>query len=139
VPAAVFVGMDWPADRWGASAKIHAGKGFRDHVRFAIQFFSMAPPERRIYLHTGWRQVGGRWVYLHAKGAVGEAGTLSDVRTDLSGGLAGYELPDLPEGGALREAVRASLGLAGATGAGRARRRDAAPAGGHVPLRPRRR
>ena len=64
-----------------------------------------------IYSHTGWREIGGEWLYLHAGGATG-GGEGAEARVALSGTLRERELPMVPsEGEESREAVRASLAL----------------------------
>lgn len=41
---------------------------YQDSVR--MQFENME--KKTVYTHTGWRKVGGRWLYLHCGGAVGD-------------------------------------------------------------------
>src|SRR5215211_728285 len=65
VPAARFAPMSWPTEHLGASAIVYPGFGTKDHARAAIQLLAEDVEERRIYTHTGWRLVGGTWVYLH--------------------------------------------------------------------------
>jgi hypothetical protein len=111
VPAEEFPAMNWVIPRLGPRAVVCAGQGVKDHARAAIQSAPGDVVTEVVYTHTGWREHGGRWVYLHAGGAVGAGGPVSDVRVELSGPLAHYLLPEPPSGEALREAVRASLGL----------------------------
>jgi DNA polymerase I-like protein with 3'-5' exonuclease and polymerase domains len=111
LPADTFTAMNWPAEQLGAQAIIYPTPSARDHTRVAIQLFSAAVHERRIYTHTGWRKVDGRWLFLHAGGAIGPNGPVSDIEVSLAPPLDLYELPDPPTGGALRRAVRASLGF----------------------------
>jgi hypothetical protein len=106
VPADRFSAMAWPTETWGNRAVIYAGHGTRDYLRDAIQRMSDAP-ERHIFAHTGWRKIGGAWVYLYAGGAVGR----DEVEVDLGADLADYTLPAPVTGDELREAVRASLRL----------------------------
>ena len=107
-----FNAMNWPTDHLGASAVTYAGMGLRDHARVAIQLLSGEVPERTIYTHTGWREIGEAWVYLHGGGAIGPLGSVGErVETRLEGALARYVLPDPPTGVALQAAVRASLRL----------------------------
>ena len=42
-------------------------------------------PQRRVYTHTGWRQIDGVWVYLHGGGAIGPDGPVADVAVGLRG------------------------------------------------------
>ena len=111
VPADQFPGMNWVTAGWGNRAVVYAGQGTRDHLRVAIQTLSGDPPERVVYTHTGWRQLGRDWAYLHAGGAVGAAGPAPGVAVDLGPALAGYALPDPPTGADLAAAVRAVLQL----------------------------
>src|SRR5262249_42565528 len=68
-------------------------------------------PERTVYRHTGWRQIGEKWAYLHAGGAITEAGLDAGVSVELEGRLGAFDLPAPPEGEQLKEAVHASLAL----------------------------
>src|SRR5262249_34266007 len=111
VPATDFAGMNWPIKGWGLRAVVSAGMGVRDHLRVAIQELSSSAERHRIYKHTGWRQEGGGWQYLHAGGALGAEGTIHSLRVELEGKLQHYSLPDPPCGEALAEAVRADLRL----------------------------
>jgi hypothetical protein len=114
VPARQFPGMGWVAEHLGAGAIVRPGFGVRDHARAAIQMLSGEIPTRRVYAHTGWRKIGGEWLYLHAGGTVGGSagGEGSEAQVELSGTLRERELPTAaPEGEELRGAVRESLGL----------------------------
>jgi Domain of unknown function (DUF927) len=111
VKAADFPGMHWPLIAWGHKAIIAPGQGTKDHLRAAIQFLSTATVSRTIYAHTGWRQIGPHWVYLHAGGAITAAGVELGVSVKLDGPLARFDLPAPPVGDHLKEAVRASLRL----------------------------
>jgi hypothetical protein len=111
VPAEQFAWMRWPVETWGTRAVILAGASTADHVRVALQLLSGDVPHRVVYGHTGWRDVGGDWVYLHARGAIGGAGTVPGVAVALDGALGRFELPSPPGGAELVNAVRASLGL----------------------------
>jgi hypothetical protein len=111
VPAADFAGMGWVVPAWGTRAVVYAGQGTRDHLRAALQLLSGDAPGRIVYAHTGWREVGGAWHYLHAGGAIGPGGLATGVEVALPDPLAGFALPEPPEGDALAAAVRASLAL----------------------------
>jgi hypothetical protein len=65
--------------------------------------------------HTGWRDFGGDWRFVHAGGAIGADGNDPGVRVELgdpdrrgddTSRADCYRLPDPPEGEELREAVR---------------------------------
>jgi hypothetical protein len=109
VSAAEFPSMRWPVQHWGTRAVVLAGAGTADHLRVALQLLSGDVPRRLIYGHTGWREVDGRWVYLHAGGAIGADGPVNDVVVSLPPALAGYILPAPSDGAELADAVRASL------------------------------
>ncbi len=111
VPMAQFPAMHWPTLLWGTRAIVSAGIGAKDRLREAIQLLSPDTARRTEYAHTGWRRVGGEYVYLHTGGAIGAGGAVPDVAVRLSDALAPFALPEPPEGDALREAVRASLAV----------------------------
>ena len=109
IPVAQFQAMDWPAEYMGSQAII--GPSQREHARAAIQVLSEKPEERDEYTHTGWRFAGGRWMFLHAGGAVGADGALGTVNVRLPGALSRFSL-QLPASSADRiEAVRSTLKL----------------------------
>src|SRR5262249_40799866 len=64
-----------------------------------------------VFKHTGWRLIGGSWVYLHAGGAIGLADGADPVSVELDGPLGNFRLPAPPEGEELKKAIRASLRL----------------------------
>jgi hypothetical protein len=97
-----FPGMSWVGTEWGLGAVVQAGTTTRDHLRAAIQTLSAGAPQRRVFTHTGWRQLEDGWVYLTANGAVGRP----DVEVDL-GQLDRYRLP--PRAEDPKAAMQASL------------------------------
>jgi hypothetical protein len=111
IPAAKFEGMTWVTGEMGAEAVVHAGSGVRDHARTAIQILSGTIPGSVSYAHTGWREVDGRMVYLHAGGAIGSNGSVPGINVDLPDSLRAFELPDPPTGDELSRCVRASLAI----------------------------
>jgi hypothetical protein len=82
----------------------------KDALREAIQVLSTRTRRRLIYGHTGWRQLGGQWVYLHGGGAIGPVGPVCG-EVDLPMALAGAVLPLPPQGEDLARAVRASAAV----------------------------
>src|SRR5262249_35205239 len=68
IPADEFAFMRWPVERWGTRAVVLAGVATTDHLRCAVQLLSGDVPRRTVYAHTGWREIDGRWLYLHAGG-----------------------------------------------------------------------
>jgi hypothetical protein len=111
VPAAEFQRMEWVTTGWHGEAVLFAGSSIRDHVRCAIELLSCDRVRRVQYLHTGWREIAGRWVFLHAGGALSEEGTLTGYEVELAGSLGRVCLPEPPVGDDLKAAIRASLGL----------------------------
>ena len=109
VPAAQFQGMNWVSDVWGLSARITAGQGARDYTREAIELLSQSATSRRLYAHTGWRELPtGERAYLHTGGAT----RAHDEEVELEPGLEQYALPPAPSTPEeLAEAVRLSLAL----------------------------
>jgi hypothetical protein len=109
IPASDFASMNWAVERLGSGAIIFPNQ--REYARTAIQSLSLAAAEKCIYTHTGWRNVDGRWLYLHATGAISAAGAVSDVDVRLSGALNRYELRLPASPSALKSAAVASLRL----------------------------
>lgn len=105
VPASRFGGMLWVTEQWGFGAIVNAGISTRDRLREAIQRLSPTPRSRRIFTHTGWREIDGQWVYLTANGAVG----CQEIEVDLGSELSRYSLPPIPDDP--REAMSLSLKL----------------------------
>ena len=109
VPAAEFSAMTWPTEHLGATAVVYPGQGVRDHARAAIQLLSDEPPERRVYTHLGWRLTDGRWIYLHAGGAIGPEGAIAEIEVAPPEALNHFRLPVPPTGVDLVDALRASV------------------------------
>jgi hypothetical protein len=106
VTAREFGGLGWVCRAWGAGAVVSAGAGTKDHLRAAIQRLS-TPTTRTIFRHTGWRKVGGRWLFLYQGGAVGSDGARVEVELDPP--LDRFALPAAVED--VRDAVGWSLRL----------------------------
>jgi hypothetical protein len=111
IDAAQFGTMNWTMAAWGNAAIPNAGMGAKDHLRCALQTLSN-PTRTTVYTHTGWREIGGRQVYLHAGGALGSDGPVAGINVRLPQSLARFAMPVPPEGEALRNAVRSLLRLA---------------------------
>lgn len=114
VPVERFGSLDWVVERFGPQYVIQAGSGKRDHLRCAIQEMSGDEiPTTTIYRHTGWREIGGQWRYLHGGGAIPVVPTVpvsTGVEVRLDGTADGFRLQPA-EGDQLRQAVRTSLNL----------------------------
>jgi hypothetical protein len=111
LPASNFDAMSWVAGKLGASAILCPGERNKGHFAMGVKLLSNPIKRLSVYTHTGWRQIGGRHVYLHAGGAIGAEGSVNSVETRLSGSLRLFELPEIPEGQGLQDAIRASLGI----------------------------
>lgn len=111
VPASQFHNMNWVTEHLGAEAIVHPGPGTREHARCAVQMLSGSIPRHQVFAHLGWRKVGDLWLYVHAGGAIGLDGAVPGVEVEVPDALSGYVLPPPPEGDALRDAIRASLGV----------------------------
>jgi len=102
VSAPVFMAMRWPIAELGPGAIIYPGQTTKDHARTAIQELSERGTALTVYTHSGWRQIGAKWVYLHGKGAIGESGDRDDVATDLPASLERAILPAPHNGDSLK-------------------------------------
>ncbi|GBD17674.1 DNA polymerase I [bacterium HR27] len=105
VPAEKFASMTW-AMEWAPLAVLHAGQATRDRVREAIQLASLDAPERRVFTHSGWRLLDGRWCFLHAGGALDANGPVEGVQVELPDELARYTVAAPPDRATLEAAVR---------------------------------
>jgi hypothetical protein len=123
VTAAAFHAMRWPPEVTALDLIVAGGTSVRDYLREAIELASREVarqrhpegegviPRHTVYVHTGWRRVDGRHVYLHAGGGVGEEGVVPGVEVRLAPQLGRLLLPAPPEGEELVQATRASLRL----------------------------
>jgi hypothetical protein len=115
VSSQAFDGLPWVPKHLGALAVIE-GPRVRHLVTKAIKLESRGLREIHAYGHTGWLEIEGRWVYLHAGGAITGAGTPAfDGRVVLSGKLKRRRFPSpspaIEASEDLREAVRESFAL----------------------------
>lgn len=108
VPASEFAAMAWPLSRVGSHARLEPGLGTADRMRHAIQTCS-EPQHRTTYAHTGWAEIDGKNVYMHAGGGIGADGPVDGVEVELPGSLRLMDLPAPPED--VRPALRAALRL----------------------------
>jgi len=111
IPTGSLEPMSWVLSELGARAVVEPGLWVHGRFRAAIQALSDDITPRTVYTHTGWRDIGGQWVYLHAGGAIGANGAQAQVEVDLKGVLAGYVLPAPPAQAQRIEAFRAWLRL----------------------------
>ncbi len=89
VLASKFAQMGWVAENWGATAIVRAGYGAKDKLREAIQVLSPNVENKYTFIHTGWREIDGKQVYLSASGGLGVDG----ISVELANELEGYCLP----------------------------------------------
>ena len=68
-------------------------------------------PRIDTYCHTGWRKIGGRWLFLHSGGVIGAQGLVEDVSVSLSEQHANFELPAPLTGQELQDAIAEQLTL----------------------------
>lgn len=108
VPADEFAAMKWPMVHLGAKAVIYPRRA--DHARCAVQMLSPQPIERRIFTHTGWREIDGEMCYLHGGGAIG-ATSVKEVEVRLPESLQAAVLHEPPDGEALKDSVSAVFAL----------------------------
>lgn len=81
------------------------------HLTAAMQELSKESNEQYVYQHTGWTQIGGQPVYLHAGGGLGADGPVTDLLIELDHVLRRFTLPEPPRGRELVRAIRASLDM----------------------------
>jgi len=108
VPASNFAGMSW-VHKWGTKAILEPGQTVKDYVRHAIQTASTNVKTMTHFGHTGWREVDGNMVYLHADGALGSD---SEISVRLSKELQRYRFPAPPQDASqTKNCLAASLDL----------------------------
>lgn len=103
IPASSFMTMNWLIDKWGTEPQIVPGSTSKDHVRYCIGKLRKAV-KRKIYVHTGWREIEGKMAYLTSSGALGR----DDVEVELDSKMKPYNLPNPPTVDAVT-AMKASL------------------------------
>lgn len=100
-----FDNLRWVHRELGSGAIIEPGA--KQHIPNAIRRFSGDIPQKHVADHTGWLDVAGHDVYVHAGGFIGDppCGVVSDLPPQLSR----YHLPPLPTKSKLKKAVQTSL------------------------------
>lgn len=98
--------MNWPSKHLGARANVYPGH--EGHTRSAIIDLSKHTVERYLYRHTGWRDIDGKQVYLHAGGGIDSKGAVK-VDTQLHSTLGRFHLPAPRRRPEIVKAVRASM------------------------------
>ena len=110
VEAERFARMEWVETALGPRAVVAPGKGARDNLRAALGYLS-SPVTRQRCGFTGWIRHEGRWVYLHAGGAIGEGGAVEGLAATPPAPVDRFALPAPPMGSELERAVRAVVEL----------------------------
>jgi hypothetical protein len=105
--AAEFGRMNWVLHRLGPKAIVYPGQ--HQHTRAAIQWFSGSIRQESIFTHLGWRKQSTQYMYLHAGGALGPVGPLSDVKVQLPSALQLYQMQSSPDSSERAQSIRASL------------------------------
>lgn len=95
--------MNWPMNYWGLGANVEPGTGAKDRTRHAIQCLANGVKRETVYTHLGWRKIGGKWVYLHAGGAIGADNILVDVSAN---SMERYSLPETTEPDAMNWSLK---------------------------------
>jgi hypothetical protein len=108
VLAADFDHMKWMPEKWGWAPYIVPGRMHREHAAAAIRTLSTSPEVVTMHLHTGWRKINDRFVYLHGDGGIGAEGAVPGLLVDLPEGMRDFHL-ETPDD--VIDDVRASLEL----------------------------
>lgn len=96
VEAKSFRRLEWVEEKWGAEAAPRSGRAVRDEIREALQVLSAPIAKRRVYTHSGWHKIDGKWTYLHARGGIRADGAVADIVVELPDRLENFHLPDVP-------------------------------------------
>jgi len=105
VPSNRFSGMNWVNESWGLKVTVFPPSTNKEYVRHSIHEFSKNAEVERVFTHTGWRKVGGEWIYLSASGAIGA----ENVSVCLPRELQKYALPTEIDSQLSMEGIKASL------------------------------
>jgi hypothetical protein len=111
IPASKYPALSWVASAWGARAVVYAGTSIKDHTRVAVQVLSPNIKRRTVYGHTGFRKIGGEWLYLHSGGAIGAEGHRTDIEVRAGEGHMKRYRFETDVGGDLGADIRSSLRL----------------------------
>ncbi len=106
VRAEEFNAMRWVASATGMRVVLSAGRDVPDLVRLALNTTRQHAPTERRHAYLGWIHEHGRWLKLHAGGAIDGAGGVRGVDVRVSSRLARYRLPPPPTGDDVREALQ---------------------------------
>lgn len=104
VSIAEFQEMKWPSLFWGMRVAIRPFK--EKELKYCLEKMSQSGiPESVVYTSLGWKEVDGKWIYLHAGGAIGA----ENVEIELPAKLSNYRLPEKITD--LKSAIKAAIDL----------------------------
>lgn len=111
VRAEEFDRMRWPG-AIDAGAAVGAERGARERLCETIRLLSRGVTKRvHACRFLGWHPHEGRWVFLHAGGAIDASGVTEGVRVHVDDPASRYQLPAPPTGEVLLAAARATVAL----------------------------
>ncbi len=91
IPVDKFETMDWVAENWDLKVSISPEHNSKARIAYTLRKESREKAVRRhIYVHTGWRDIDKKNVFLTAAGAIGAPG----IEVDLDQNLKDYWLPN---------------------------------------------
>lgn len=105
VPVGEFGSMNWIDKYWGTKMDISPGNTNVQHIRSYMKRQVNGQMQRRIFTHTGWREIDGRQVFLSSSGGLACPG----VEVELRDRLAQYRLPDNPHELSPEQSMKTSL------------------------------
>jgi hypothetical protein len=105
IAAGSFLDGEWICSAWGSDAIVWKSR-FR--VTTGIQAISKEKVKQTVYTHTGWREVGDRWAYLHAGGSIGLGPNDNPLSVEIRPPLGNYLLPD-PKSTDVKQSIAACL------------------------------
>lgn len=87
VKADDFGGMGWVLRNWDFAANVMPGNAIKEQLRYVMtEVGNQSASRETVYTHTGWRKIGGKWVYLYPGGAIGAEG----IRVEMENALSRY-------------------------------------------------
>ena len=105
-----FYAMQWIPRDWGFGPILYVNRGGLFELARAIQEVSTNVLRKRVFTYTGWTEIDGKRVYLSSAGSISAEGLDPSTLVDLgNNNFQHYQLPEIPEGGAAYQAVKASL------------------------------
>jgi hypothetical protein len=115
VRAEEFNAMKWIASETGMRVILSAGRDVPDLVRLALNATRCDAPTLRRYGYMGWVHEDGRWMKVHAAGAIDANGAVPEIQVRVQNSLSNYKLPPPPVGESARRALSTLAELASLT------------------------